>query len=162
VTLVHNCRELALSLVSLTRYPIVDSVWIAGAQLLTGAGHQMVQAKPGFALADNAPPRDLFETVARRNGPLPNYHPQMLLQCLLWGKLSHSSLRRETQASSTKEKLDLVKDIIVRLANGFKYLTPEERASFELESLPVEAFLDNDGSTITVMQIFIFIFGQFY
>ena len=28
----------------------------------------------------------LFKTVARQNGPLPDYHPQMLLQCLLWGK----------------------------------------------------------------------------
>lgn len=27
----------------------------------------------------------LFEYVARQNGPLPDYHPQMLLQCLLWG-----------------------------------------------------------------------------
>jgi hypothetical protein len=28
----------------------------------------------------------LFEYVARLNGPLADYHPQMLLQCLLWGK----------------------------------------------------------------------------
>ena len=28
----------------------------------------------------------LFEYVARRNGPLEDYNPQMILQCLLWGK----------------------------------------------------------------------------
>jgi hypothetical protein len=28
---------------------------------------------------------NLFEYVARHNGPLDDYHPQMLLQCLLWG-----------------------------------------------------------------------------
>lgn len=115
---------------SLTRYPIADSLWIAGAQLLTGAGHQLVQAKPGFAVKTTVP-RDLFVTVARRNGPLPDYHPQMLLQCLLW------------------EKLDLVKSIIVRLAQGMKYLTAEERAAFEMESMPAEAFLDSHSSTIT-------------
>lgn len=27
----------------------------------------------------------LFEDVTRLNGPLPDYHPQMILQCLLWG-----------------------------------------------------------------------------
>lgn len=27
----------------------------------------------------------LFDYVARQNGPLEDYHPQMLLQCLLWG-----------------------------------------------------------------------------
>jgi hypothetical protein len=59
--------------------------------MLTGAGHQMVQAKPGFTAAENAASRDLFETVARRNGPLPNYHPQMLLQCLLWGEFNDFS-----------------------------------------------------------------------
>jgi len=30
-------------------------------------------------------PKSLFEYVARHNGPLVDYHPQMLLQCLLWG-----------------------------------------------------------------------------
>jgi len=34
----------------------------------------------------------LFEYVARLNGPLADYHPQMLLQCLLWGKLYLLSL----------------------------------------------------------------------
>jgi hypothetical protein len=29
----------------------------------------------------------LFEHVARHNGPLDDYHPQMILQCLLWGKV---------------------------------------------------------------------------
>ena len=27
----------------------------------------------------------LMEYVVRQNGPLDDYHPQMLLQCLLWG-----------------------------------------------------------------------------
>jgi hypothetical protein len=26
----------------------------------------------------------LIEYVARQNGPLEDYHPQMLLQCLIW------------------------------------------------------------------------------
>lgn len=34
----------------------------------------------------------LFEYVARQNGPLDDYHPQMLLQCLLWGKFRSRSI----------------------------------------------------------------------
>jgi len=33
----------------------------------------------------------LFEYVARENGPLEQFHPQMLLQCLLWGAGTNSS-----------------------------------------------------------------------
>lgn len=33
----------------------------------------------------------LFEYVARENGPLEQFHPQMLLQCLLWGADIRSS-----------------------------------------------------------------------
>jgi hypothetical protein len=36
----------------------------------------------------------LFEHVARRNGPLEDYNPQMLLQCLLWGAFISSCLTR--------------------------------------------------------------------
>jgi hypothetical protein len=104
----------------------------------------MIQAKPGFSFRDNAPSKDLFETVARRNGPLPDYHPQMLLQCLLWGP---SFLQwRLTAANVSIEKIDVIKQIIVRLAQGLKYLTPEERATFELPSLPADSFLEVHNS----------------
>jgi hypothetical protein len=43
------------------------------------------QQKP--SAIDKPPPESLFEHVARQNGPLEDYHPQMLLQCLLWGRL---------------------------------------------------------------------------
>ncbi|ELU39867.1 WD repeat-containing protein [Rhizoctonia solani AG-1 IA] len=88
-------------------YHISDSIWLAGGLLLVGAGHQML-------LYDNSEeptplnnkPREqhsgnLFEIVSSHNGPLEDHHPQMLLQCLLWGKI------------------DLVKEIIVRLAASF-------------------------------------------
>ncbi|KAG8771960.1 regulator of (H+)-ATPase in vacuolar membrane [Serendipita sp. 397] len=110
----------------ITRHPIADSIWISQAQMLTGAGHQMIQARPGFSLKDGTTSKDLFETVARKNGPVPHYHPQMLLQCLLW------------------EKVNLVKQIIGRLARDLKYLTPEERAVYEMDPFPVYSFLGSD------------------
>ena len=45
--------------------------------------------QPKVSLIKNPDPepteQGLFEYVARGNGPLEQFHPQMLLQCLLWG-----------------------------------------------------------------------------
>ena len=80
-----------------TPYTIADSVWMADGSFLVGAGQQLY-------LFGDSPKREgkrgerLFERVARMNGPLEDYNPQMLLQCLLWGKS------------------ELVKEIIANLA----------------------------------------------
>ena len=70
-------------------YPIKDSIWLAGGTFVIGAGHHMLQfgqisSRKDTASKDGKGP-SLFEQVAWLNGPLPDYHPQMLLQCLLWG-----------------------------------------------------------------------------
>ncbi|KAG8746797.1 regulator of (H+)-ATPase in vacuolar membrane [Ceratobasidium sp. 428] len=94
-------------LASLTPYHISDSIWLAGGALLVGAGHQMflhdTSEDPVVARQDKEErsEKNLFELVAYQNGPLEDHHPQMLLQCLLWGKI------------------ELVKEIIVRLAASF-------------------------------------------
>ncbi|KAI6047751.1 RAVE protein 1 C terminal-domain-containing protein [Pisolithus marmoratus] len=99
-----------------TPFPISDSIWLANGSFLVGAGHQM------FLFSQVPSPRDtsecsLFESVARSSGPLDDYHPQMLLQCLLWGKIS------------------LVKQIIVRMAQIFR--TSNE---FHWKPLPIEEY----------------------
>ena len=66
----------------------------------------------------------LFEAVARMNGPLPQYHPQMILQCLLWGKV------------------ELVKEIIVRLAEALAAMDARDgEINLEWNELPVDMFL---------------------
>lgn len=77
------CRKIEIS--HIVPYPISDSIWLAGGCLLIGAGHQMFlfgEAKPSVKGVRSD---SLFEYAARHNGPLQDYHPQMLLQCLLWG-----------------------------------------------------------------------------
>ncbi|KAJ7169732.1 RAVE protein 1 C terminal-domain-containing protein [Mycena filopes] len=84
-------------------YQISDSIWLANGSLLVGAGHQMyLFGQPRPLAVEDTPTEGLFEHVARQNGPLEDYHPQMLLQCLLW------------------EKVELVKDIIVNLARDIR------------------------------------------
>jgi hypothetical protein len=74
------------SLCSIIPYPISDSIWLANGSLLVGAGHQMfLFGEPNNDTPPTAGSDSLFEYAARNNGPLEDYHPQMLLQCLLWG-----------------------------------------------------------------------------
>lgn len=105
-------------------YPISDSIWLANGSFLIGAGHQMflygqdVSSSRG-GITSTFGDESLFDYVARQNGPLEDYHPQMLLQCLLW------------------EKLELVKDIIVNLAKDVKAGKPPK----DFTTVPVERFL---------------------
>jgi hypothetical protein len=43
-----------------------------------------------------------FDVVARENAPLDDYHPQMLLQCLLWGTSRPGYLRNFTDIRQAK------------------------------------------------------------
>ncbi|KAI9461775.1 RAVE protein 1 C terminal-domain-containing protein [Boletus coccyginus] len=69
-------------------YPISDSIWLANGTLLVGVGHHMFLYGQTQPYGPGSTNESLFVHVARINGPLPDYHPQMLLQCLLWGKIS--------------------------------------------------------------------------
>ncbi|KAI0673553.1 WD repeat-containing protein [Trametes maxima] len=99
-------------------HPISDSIWLARGTLLVGAGHLLFM----FGQKRKAKEESLFEHVARRNGPLDDYHPQMILQCLLW------------------EKIELVKNIIVNLARNVE----SGRDIHEWENLPIENYLQKD------------------
>ena len=66
-------------------YAISDSIWLANGTLLVGVRHHMFLYGQTQSYGPNSTTESLFVHVARINGPLPDYHPQMLLQCLLWG-----------------------------------------------------------------------------
>ncbi|KAI0639823.1 WD repeat-containing protein [Trametes polyzona] len=120
-------------------HPISDSIWLARGTLLVGAGHQLFmfgqrrvgkrahsedrEGREGESESERARHEEsLFEHVASLNGPLDDYHPQMVLQCLLW------------------EKIELVKSIIVNLARNVE----SGRDRHEWESIPIEKFLQKD------------------
>lgn len=110
---------------SVIPHPISDSIWLARGTLLVGAGHLMFMY--GEKSQTRAAPREnesdsLFEHVARLNGPLDDYHPQMILQCLLWGKV------------------ELAKNIIINLARNVE----SGRNVHEWENLPIDGYLQND------------------
>ncbi|KAF2036460.1 hypothetical protein EK21DRAFT_52161 [Setomelanomma holmii] len=82
----------------ITPHPIGDSVWLGSGNLIIGAGNQLFIQDEFVEVSDTLFPSlrtisrksasiDIFSAVSRLNGPLPVYHPQLLSQCVLSGKL---------------------------------------------------------------------------
>ncbi|CAG7563181.1 unnamed protein product [Fusarium equiseti] len=86
-----------ISIRELTPHPIGDSTWLGDGHLVIGAGNQMFVQDRHVGVSESMktdlrlPLRkdgnlDLFQVVQRFNGPLPVFHPQFLIQCILSGK----------------------------------------------------------------------------
>lgn len=99
-----------------TPHPIGDSTWLGSGSLVIGAGNQMFVYDKVISYGDenvkdliistkSETPIDLFDVVSLLNGPLPVYHPQLLSQCILSGKLH------------------LVQKVIVNLNEQLKFYT---------------------------------------
>jgi hypothetical protein len=82
----------------ITPHPIGDSVWLGSGNLVIGAGNQLFIQDENVEISESLFPSmrtisrksasiDIFAAVSRLNGPLPVYHPQLLSQCVLAGKL---------------------------------------------------------------------------
>jgi hypothetical protein len=93
----------------------------------------------------------LFEFVARQNGPLEDYHPQMLLQCLLWGQ--HQFMLRFFIIFFIllTEKVELVKEIVVNLAHDVE--NRGNNAAYKWTSLPVDKFFQTDRAASEVCEL---------
>lgn len=81
--------------------PINDSIWLAGGSLAVGCGNQIYvfsrfldretpvsspAASVKSVMLGPDEPEDIFQLIAFKNGPLLDYHPVNLSQCLVWGK----------------------------------------------------------------------------
>ncbi|QDS72950.1 hypothetical protein FKW77_008419 [Venturia effusa] len=82
----------------LTSHPIGDSVWLGTGGFVIGAGNQLFIEDQKVDVSERLLPDlrlsskdkielDIFTVVSRVNGPLPVFHPQLLAQCILSGKL---------------------------------------------------------------------------
>ncbi|KAI9513046.1 RAVE protein 1 C terminal-domain-containing protein [Russula earlei] len=109
---------------NLLSHPISDSIWLAYGTLLVGSGHQMCLYGVSRQLESEDAEEGLFEYVARLNGPLADYHPQMLLQCLLW------------------DKLDVVKEILVNLSRDVERWHELHYDVFESSAIPIDHYFE--------------------
>ncbi|KAI0695128.1 RAVE protein 1 C terminal-domain-containing protein [Cytidiella melzeri] len=105
-------------------HQISDSIWLGGGLFLIGTGQlKSLYGQPSSPRDGVMDTESLFEHVARHNGPLDDYHPQMILQCLLW------------------EKVELVKNSFVNLSRNLA----RTRDIHQWTSLPIEDFLKKDN-----------------
>jgi hypothetical protein len=132
-----SIREISIR--DLTPHPIGDSTWLGAGDLVIGAGNQLFVYDKKFRIPASLltnlrlPQRrntewDLFEVVARLNGPLPVFHPQFLGQCILAGKST------------------LAQRILLLLHKAMKYEDPDQLDNLlgmELE----EFYMDSDVCT---------------
>lgn len=126
----------------ITPHPIGDSVWLGSGNLIIGAGNQLFMQDENVEVSETLFPSlrtlsrksasiDIFNAVSRLNGPLPVYHPQLLSQCVLAGKLL------------------LVQRILLRLYQKLKFWIEGE----DLEStlgFAVEDFSEDEVSVTTL------------
>ncbi|KAI4155167.1 MAG: hypothetical protein LQ340_001181 [Diploschistes diacapsis] len=122
-----------------TPHPIGDSTWLGSGSLVIGAGSQLFVydkfvasheegvKELSISKRDNAVV-DLFDVVSLLNGPLPMFHPQLLSQCILAGKLP------------------LVQKVIIGLHRGLKYFTDGDALDSSL-SIPIEEFFEEPQQT---------------
>ncbi|KZT31551.1 hypothetical protein SISSUDRAFT_713707 [Sistotremastrum suecicum HHB10207 ss-3] len=126
------CHKIDITL--LTSHSIIDSIWLSGGSLLVGAGHQMfLYGRSEQSASTEAVPRTnyLLEYVLQQNAPLVDFHPQVLLQCLLWGRV------------------ELVKDIIVKLANAAAVAERQDSpVAIKIDPQVVEDFWSSDHITV--------------
>lgn len=115
----------------ITPHPIGDSVWLGSGNLVIGAGNQLFIQDENVEVSEGLFPSlrmisrqkasiDIFTAVSRLNGPLPVYHPQLLSQCVLAGKLL------------------LVQRILIRLFQKLKFWTEGEEFESSLSFSPDE------------------------
>jgi WD40 repeat protein len=125
----------------ITPHPIGDSVWLGSGNLVVGAGNQLFIQDEHVEVSETLFPSlrlisrksaslDLFAAVSRLNGPLPVYHPQLLSQCVLAGKLL------------------LVQRILLRLYQKLKFWIEGEELESSLGFAPDEFSEDEVSCTM--------------
>ncbi|ODO01962.1 WD-repeat protein [Cryptococcus wingfieldii CBS 7118] len=142
---------LSIDMSAYTGVPINDSIWLAGGSLAVGAGNQVymfsrfLEKKTGEKKEEAVDEEeDIFQLIAHQNGPLVDYHPVMLAQCLLWDK---STLVKSILERLVKALKECQEEGKTRLR--FERLDPIEFYSSKVASKPVKACGNSDQSIVT-------------
>ena len=126
-----------ISIKELTSHPIGDSTWLGSGNLVVGAGNQLyvydkdINSSDGMITDLSIPMHrnrslNIFDLVTYLNGPLPVFHPQLLAQCILAGKLIH------------------VQKIIVGLYKALKFFVPGDELDSFVAMSPADFYMEQE------------------
>lgn len=131
-----------------TTHKIGDSIWLKDGTLVIGTGNQIFVADKGLDLKNdkftkksigsrNIVSNDILNFCSVLNGPLPLYHPQLLIQALF------------------NQKIDIVKEILLRLFLRIRDFEINDNPIDDLGStlgFDVTKFFDNDYKEETTFE----------
>ena len=101
-------------------YPITASAFVYGASIFVATAFQThLLSRDLNSKGCAGVTKDLLDQVQALNEPLPDYHPQLLMQCLLAGKLPKLASFCWTE-TATAGKNTIVDRILLRLAKACK------------------------------------------
>lgn len=143
---------------SFTPYTISDSIWLTHGSLLIAAGQQMYLFSEPLDEGEGKISESLMEFVARQNGPLDDYHPQMLLQCLIWGKFLTESM--PLIENEYPGKFELVKEIIMNLCRVLHSSKTDLVPG--IPHLPIGRFLEKEQRKTVSCLIFLCLFMSYH
>ncbi|CAO1632061.1 unnamed protein product [Parajaminaea phylloscopi] len=116
----------ALDMSMLSTRSITDVKWLSTGSIAVALGHTLHVVGPEIAKVVDGP-STLVEAAYAEQGPLPPYHPNVLVQCLLWGKV------------------EVAKRIFVDLWKSIQHMQPNEIMSLDsVPELRVEEILGED------------------
>lgn len=134
-----------------TTHCIGDSIWLGGGSLALGAGNQLFIPDNGIDVKDDTTRQligkhnvststnSLFEACAIMNGPLPVYHPQLLIQGIFANKMQTVKKILVTLLRSLKFAVTLDSQVIdIQSTLG---LTPDQVLQFESSDTKVNGNL---------------------
>ncbi|PWN51218.1 hypothetical protein IE53DRAFT_379141 [Violaceomyces palustris] len=124
-----------VEMIGLTINPIQDLTWMRGDLLLIASACQIYLYGPTVEeekvkrndsiMQEEVEEKFVAEILAQRTGPLPDYHPHMLQQCLVWGKI-------DTAKSIIKRLKRALLESSMRIEGGW-YYHPVPLEEFYLE-----------------------------
>ena len=134
-----------INIKELTSHPIGDSTWLGSGNLVVGAGNQLyvydkdIKSSDGMVSDLSIPVHgnrslSIFDLVTYLNGPLPVFHPQLLAQCILAGKLIQ------------------VQQILVALYKALKFFVTGDQLDSFVSMAPADFYMEQEVLVCTCIE----------